>query len=135
MLYASPSLWEAMAIVVPMGRRNSPAWEWVQSRLPGATELTLRTGYCGDDSQRNVLAVEQELITAHLLLVLSSAQTCKLRKLTLMPVVMYLHQYPELDGQVAKAISRFNLLTLLNLNSLEVRADTLQVSPECFECS
>ena len=78
-LYASPSLWEFLAIVVPMDRQHSPSWEWVQKMLPGTEELTLLTDCCGDDSQTNVLPVERELITAHLLLVLSNAQTCKLR--------------------------------------------------------
>ena len=101
-----------------MGRRHSLPWEWVQRRLPGAEELTLRTDCCCDDSQQNVLAVERELKTAHLLLILSSAQACKLRKLAIMPI-KYQHQYPELIGQVSKAISRFNLLTLLNSVALK----------------
>ena len=79
---------------------------------------------------KRTAAVEQELVTAHLLLVLSSAQTCKLRKFVITPS----SPHSELDGQVSKAISRFTLLTLLKLSHLEVKADTLQVSTQCFVC-
>ena len=110
---------------MPMDRRHSPPWEWVQRRLPGTEKLILQID-CRCDGQKNVLTVEPELITAHLLLVLSSAQTCKLREFTVMPV-RYLRKFPELNGQVSKAISRFNLLTLLSLRGLEVKADTRSV--------
>ena len=111
-------------------------WEWVQRKIPFTKYLILRTDRCCDGSQKTVLLaaeLERELITAHLLLVLSSAQTCKLRELDIVPVQQR-NQYPELTGQVSRAISRFTLLTLLHLNSLEVEADTLQVSTQCIVC-
>lgn len=77
----------------------------------------------------NCCGVGGELITAHLLLVLSHAQTHKLGELGLYPAQEQ-HQYPELNSQVSEAISRFTLLTALSLDSLEVEADTLQVSTQ-----
>ena len=72
--------------------------------------------------------MEQELVTAHLLLVLSHADTCKLRELAIFYPGRQQHRYLELNGQVSKEISRFTWLTNLFLSGLEVEADTLQVS-------
>ena len=130
-LYASPSLWDSLVVTVPMGRTGTPPWKWVQRRLPGAEVLKFETECCHKNQQENVIAaeLEGELITAHLLLVLSHAQTHKLGELGLYPAQEQ-HQYPELNSQVSEAISRFTLLTALSLDSLEVEADTLQVSTQ-----
>ena len=65
-------------------------------------------------------------MTAHLLLALSRPHACKLHELY---IRQDWHQYrfPELDGLVYKAISRFTSLTTLNLKKFAVEAGTLQV--------
>ena len=110
-----------------MGRVSTPPWEWVQIRLPDAERLTFHTDSC---HIAHAGGVEQELVTAHLLLVLSHADTHKLRELAIFYPGREEHQCPERNGHVSKAISRFTLLTRLSLYGLKVEADTLQVSAQ-----
>ena len=135
-LYASPSLWESLVIKVPLVRQHSPSWElvqtWerVQKRLLGAKHLTL-TIRCRTSQEHEVTAaeLEGELLTAHLLFVLSHAQTHKLRKLDIVPSHSH-YLCHAFNSHVSKAISRFTLLTALTLNSLVMEAVTLQVSAQ-----
>ena len=66
-------------------------------------------------------------MTAHSLLALSRPHACKLQELYIRQA-WHQYRFPELDGLVYKAISRFTSLTALTLNGLAVEAGTLQVS-------
>ena len=83
----------------------------MQRRFSGVQKLALIINCCRDRQEdQPTVKLERELITAHLLLVLSNAQTYKLRKLKFVPVQQR-HQCPELSNQLYRAISRFTLLT------------------------
>ena len=136
-LYASPLLWEFLVLRVPLVRQHSPSWEWVQTwqlvqtRLLGARHLQLSISQPSAEEHGLAAAeLEGELLTAHLLFILSHAKTCKLRDLSIWT------QYPgerlchALNGHISRAISRITVLTALSFSSLIVEAGTLQVSAQ-----